>query len=385
MPEDISQRGDARVTGLGAAIELEDLVKRYGSTAAVDRVTLTIGAGEFVTLLGSSGSGKTTTLMMIAGFVPPDSGEIRIGGRDISGLPPERRGLGVVFQSYALFPHMTVFENVAFPLRLRRISSAEIARRVGEMLDLVDLGGLADRRIASLSGGQQQRVALARAIVFEPPVLLMDEPLGALDRKLRDQLQTEIKRIQQELDVTVVYVTHDQEEALALSDRIAIMSHGRIEQVGTPDEVYESPVSPFVASFLGESNFIEATRDPAAPDGGSFVPVAAPTLRLRGHPASSADNATHLTAMVRPEAIRLGETGKHSPNRVSGTVRMREFLGAAVRLVVCTPVGDLVVRLPRLAAGTSLSPGAEVTLSWEQEDMSIFPANSGYTSNLPGR
>src|SRR5215469_1240682 len=242
--------------GVGASIDIKALSKTYGGHAAVDQISISMNAGEFVTLLGASGSGKTTTLMMIAGFVTPDAGEIRIDGRDVAGLPPEKRDLGVVFQSYALFPHYSVYENIAFPLRLRKMRGSELERRIKDVLSLVDLSGYQERRIDQLSGGQQQRVALARAIVFSPPVLLMDEPLGALDRKLRDQLQTEIKRIQRDLGVTVVYVTHDQEEALALSDRIAIMEKGRILQLGTPDDVYERPTSAFVASFLGESNLI---------------------------------------------------------------------------------------------------------------------------------
>ena len=241
----------------GASIRIEGLSKRYGEFVAVDDLSLDLGAGEFVTLLGLSGSGKTTTLMAVAGFVEPDAGRIEVGGRNIVDLPPEKRDLGVVFQNYALFPHLNVFENVAFPLRMRRHSTAEIDKAVKRLLGVVGLEAMATRRIAALSGGQQQRVALARALVFEPPALLMDEPLGALDRTLRDQMQTEIKRIQRELGVTVLYVTHDQDEALALSDRIAVMAAGRICQLATPDEIYERPQSAFVAGFVGDSNFFD--------------------------------------------------------------------------------------------------------------------------------
>jgi ABC-type Fe3+/spermidine/putrescine transport system ATPase subunit len=236
----------------GAEVVLAGLTRYYGETAAVREVSLAVGAGEFVTLLGPSGSGKTTTLMIVAGFVEPSAGDVRIGGRSVLGLPPHRRNLGVVFQSYALFPHMPVFDNVAFPLRMRRVDRTETRRRVAAALDMVQLGALAERRIHQLSGGQQQRVALARALVFEPPVLLMDEPLGALDRKLREQMQLEIKRLQRALGLTAIYVTHDQEEALLLSDRVAIMHEGAIHQVGAPAEVYERPATAFVADFVGE-------------------------------------------------------------------------------------------------------------------------------------
>jgi spermidine/putrescine ABC transporter ATP-binding subunit len=356
---------------VGAAIDIADVVKTYGAQVAVDRVSLHVEAGEFVTLLGASGSGKTTTLMMIAGFVTPNAGEIRIGGRDISRLPPEKRGLGVVFQSYALFPHYNVFENIAFPLRLRGMSDSEIRRRVKDVLELVDLSAYGSRRISQLSGGQQQRVALARAIVFSPPVLLMDEPLGALDRKLRDQLQIEIKRIQRDLGVTVVYVTHDQEEALSLSDRIAIMSKGRITQLGTPDEVYERPSSPFVASFLGESNFIPVKSVSVEGRMAEVVCAADSRLRFTGLLADDAPQASDLLAMIRPEAFGLAHPG--ATNRISGTVRLREFLGATVRLSIASSVGDLTVRFPRLELDPGLGPGSSVDLAWKVEDTLLFP------------
>ena len=355
----------------GAAIDIDSVVKTYGGQTAVDRVSLNVNAGEFVTLLGASGSGKTTTLMMIAGFVSPDAGEIRIAGKDISRLPPEKRGLGVVFQSYALFPHYTVYENIAFPLRLRNTGAAELDRKVKEVLSLVDLSAYGDRRISQLSGGQQQRVALARAIVFAPPVLLMDEPLGALDRKLRDQLQIEIKRIQRELGVTVVYVTHDQEEALSMSDRIAIMSGGRIAQLGTPDEVYERPQSPFVASFLGESNFINVRPVSANGKIADVVCTDDESLRFSGVLAEDARNAQSLVAMIRPEALGIGRSG--ATNTIRGTVRQREFLGASVRLFVNCPCGELTVRSSRLDLDPAITPGSPVDLSWKVEDTLLFP------------
>jgi spermidine/putrescine ABC transporter ATP-binding subunit len=356
----------------GATVEVSGLVKRYGGDNVVDDVSLRVESGEFVTLLGASGSGKTTTLMMIAGFVTPTAGEIKINGKEISRLPPERRGLGVVFQSYALFPHYSVFENIAFPLRLRRMPEDEIKRRVHEVLELMQLAEFGDRRIAQLSGGQQQRVALARAIVFSPPVLLMDEPLGALDRKLRDQLQTEIKRIQRDLGVTVIYVTHDQEEALAMSDRIAIMSKGRIAQLGTPDLVYQEPSSPFVASFLGESNFIDVQ---GVDVNGRFAKVVCAKngqQPFAGRLVQPIAAGNDLVAMVRPEAIGIARAAGPADNQVQGTVELREFLGSSVRLAVRCDFGELTVRVPRLEIDASLAVGAPVNLRWRAEDMILF-------------
>jgi spermidine/putrescine ABC transporter ATP-binding subunit len=357
----------------GGAIAIADLCKRYGDAIAVDHVSLDVKAGEFVTLLGSSGSGKTTTLMMIAGFVDPDHGSIAVDGRDVVPLPPERRNLGVVFQSYALFPHLSVYENIAFPLRLRGEAAADIDRKVRHVLELVHLADFGARRITQLSGGQQQRVALARAIVFSPPVLLMDEPLGALDRKLREQLQTEIKRVQRDLGVTVVYVTHDQEEALALSDRIAIMSEGRIVQLGNPDEVYEQPVSPFVASFLGESNMLPVrivSRDHAIvrlrfTDGTEIVQPRGP----KGVAEPVPDDAI---LMLRPEALRLGTDA----GAVRGLVQGREFMGATVRYTIASPVGELTVRVARTSAEARLAQGETVGLHWAPEHAILFAADS---------
>ena len=368
----MSNRRADRMGKAGGAIEIAALRKSYGSFVAVDNVALDIRSGEFVTLLGASGSGKTTTLMLIAGFVEPDSGSIRIDGRDILPLPPEKRNLGVVFQSYALFPHLSVFDNIAFPLRLRGLAAADIERRVRSVLSLVDLGEFGGRRIMQLSGGQQQRVALARAIVFEPPVLLMDEPLGALDRKLRDQLQGEIKRVQRDLGVTVVYVTHDQEEALVLSDRIAIVSEGRIIQLGNPDEVYERPVSPFVASFLGESNMLVGR---ATGGSGAHVVVtlggAAPVVILGRPGGGSLDG--DVVAVVRPEVVSLGRRDPANPNVIEGIVTSRDFMGSAVRLAVKTDADELLVRVPRTSSDARAGVGTKVVLSWAAEDTIVFP------------
>jgi ABC-type Fe3+/spermidine/putrescine transport system ATPase subunit len=358
-------------TAIGAPIRIEALTKHYDGFTAVDAVSLDVAPGEFVTILGASGSGKTTTLMAVAGFVKPNSGTIRIGDRDITRLPPEKRGLGVVFQSYALFPHYDVFENIAFPLRLRGFSAADIRAKVGHALDLVDLAPLARRRIAALSGGQQQRVALARAIVFSPPVLLMDEPLGALDRKLREQLQGEIKRIQRDLGVTVLYVTHDQEEALAMSDRLAIMRQGRIAQLGPPDEVYARPASPFTARFLGESNFVPVRRvgsdgerilvetEGASPQG--FAAVAGPA----GLPEGA------IIGMIRPEAVRIGAAAAAGMT-VPATIERCEHLGPTVRLTLVTAIGPLIARLSRTDCPQDLAPGTEVVAGWRADDMILY-------------
>ena len=294
--------------------------------------------------------------------------QILLDGRDITHLPPERRGLGVVFQSYALFPHLDVFDNIAFPLRLRRVSGAETRRRVEQLLELVSLGPQKHRRIQQLSGGQQQRVALARALVAEPPVLLMDEPLAALDRQLRVQMQAEIKRVQRELGVTVIYVTHDQEEALMLSDRVGVMAQGRLLQLDAPDRVYERPVSLDVACFLGESNLI---RGQAQVNGGgvAHLQCAGSGARLAGICADLAADGAAI-GMVRPESIRI-ET-PDAGNAGVGTITDREFLGASVRLSLRSPFGPLAIRLPRDAASAIPGPGQQISFSWRPEDMIIY-------------
>jgi spermidine/putrescine transport system ATP-binding protein len=264
----------------GNAIELRDVVKRFGEIRAVDHVSLQIRDGEFFSLLGPSGCGKTTTLRMIAGFEYPTSGQVRIHGREMATTPPYQRPVNTVFQSYALFPHMTVTENVAFGLEMKRIPKAEVGPRVQEALEMVRLGGFAGRHPRQMSGGQQQRVALARALVNRPEVLLLDEPLGALDQKLRKELQLELKSLQRRVGVTFIFVTHDQEEALTMSDRIAVMSLGKVLQVGTPTEIYERPTCKFVADFIGETNFIDGT---VVENGGDYATIATPEgLRLRG-------------------------------------------------------------------------------------------------------
>jgi len=312
---------------------LRSVTKRYGEVVAVDNVTLDIPRGAFLTLLGPSGSGKTTLLMMIAGFQDVTGGDILLDGASIAGLPAERRNFGMVFQGYALFPHMSVAENVGYALSVRRRPKAEIAARVEEMLDLVQLSGLGARLPAQLSGGQQQRVALARALAFAPPVLLLDEPLGALDRKLRVEVQAQLKEIHRRVGTTFIYVTHDQDEALSMSDSVVIMRQGRIEQVGTPEDLYTRPRTAFAAAFLGKSNFIRR-------DGVAYA--------------------------LRPERIDIAPAGQGAgANRVSGRVRGLTYLGAVLKYDVDVPgLGSIEVDVDGWRGGPALPEGAEVELSW---------------------
>jgi putative spermidine/putrescine transport system ATP-binding protein len=357
---------DAQAPRPGASLVLRDLVKRYGDTVAVDRVSLDVRPGEFVTLLGPSGSGKTTTLNAIAGFADLSSGEILLDGRPIESLPPHRRNIGVVFQHYALFPHMTAAQNVAFPLRRRRVSKADTRRRVRAALDMVRLGDRADHYPRQLSGGQQQRVALARALVFEPRVLLMDEPLGALDKKLREWLQLEIKRIHHELGITFVYVTHDQEEALVLSDRIAVFSEGRIEQLGTAVELYERPQTLFVADFLGESNLFRG-RLVGAP-GALQLRCDDCTLDIADADGAPVGRASAL--MLRPEHVHVSTDFALAPGRnaLHGSVRQVIYLGSARKIEVELPTGrTVIVKQPASEAHEALEPGTAVVVWWAIE------------------
>jgi len=341
-----------------------------GRNLAVCDLDLEVRRGEFLSLLGASGSGKTTTLMMLAGFERPTSGRIELAGKPLDNVPPWQRDIGIVFQSYALFPHMTVFQNIAFPLKQRRRSSADIGRRVREMLSLVKLEGLQDRFPAQLSGGQQQRVALARALVFEPQLVLMDEPLGALDKRLREHMQLELKRIHARVGVTIVYVTHDQGEALAMSDRIAVFSEGRIRQLATPSELYEQPTDALVADFVGENNRIEGTLEMLAGD----------RCRVRF------DERFHVTATapvggtpgmevvlaIRPERIMLGEVPA-GENVFKGVVSGVVYLGDHARIEMTLPGGrTLTTRLSNEAGRIVPIIGEEVTLSWRIEDCRVF-------------
>jgi spermidine/putrescine transport system ATP-binding protein len=317
-------------------VQLRALTKQYDETLAVDAIDASINAGEFFSLLGPSGCGKTTTLRMIAGFVRPTAGEILLDGIDVAQVPPHRRNVHTVFQNYALFPHLNVFDNIAFGLRRQKIGKADVRRRVEEALELVELGGMAARRPQQLSGGQQQRVALARALVLRPAVLLLDEPLGALDAKIRKQLRLELKALQEEVGITFVFVTHDQEEALSMSDRVAVMSAGRIEQIGTPAEVYENPATVFVADFLGVSNLMdaEALADPAH----DRCTVAVGEFRLR---AAAGDVAASgpVKVVARPERVELLEHGAERANCLPGMVERTVYVGASVQVMVRLATG----------------------------------------------
>ncbi len=311
--------------------------KRFDDVAAVDDVSLEIESGEFFSLLGPSGCGKTTSLRMIAGFERPDAGRIRIGDADVTETPPHRRPVNTVFQSYALFPHLTVEQNVGFGLRFKPVERAEGRQRVSEILELVRLGGLERRRPHQLSGGQQQRVALARSLVLSPTVLLLDEPLGALDAKLRRELQIELKSIQREIGITFVYVTHDQEEALTMSDRLAVMAHGRVEQLGTPREVYEHPQTAFVADFLGVSNLMRARAE-----AGGVVEVGGVTLQA-GLGDREARGVVRLT--IRPERVRIEPPGTVGENCVPATIERFVYLGSTTQVFVALSGGDRVQAL----------------------------------------
>jgi spermidine/putrescine transport system ATP-binding protein len=356
------------------SVELQNVTKRFGDLVAVDAVDLELSGGEFFTLLGPSGCGKTTTLRMIAGFERPSEGTIRIDGADVAQLPAHKRPTNTVFQSYALFPHLNVEDNVAFGLRRKRVTKEEIRRRVAAELERVGLATEAKRRPAQLSGGQQQRVALARALVNLPKVLLLDEPLGALDLKLRKGLQIELKGIQREVGITFVYVTHDQEEALTMSDRIAVMNRGRVEQVADPEDVYERPATTFVAGFIGVSNLM-----PAVVDGPDRVRLDhGPSVDVR---ADGLAQGERCHAVVRPEKLRIEtfEAGKgpasNGTPRVEGTVESSLYLGTATQIVVDLGEGvRMTVLVPnaseeerqRLPGG-----GARVALSWDPEHMHV--------------
>jgi len=342
-------------------IQLIELTKRFGTHLAVDAIDLDIPGGQFFSLLGPSGCGKTTTLRMIAGFEKPDAGRIILNGEDMAYSPPNKRPVNTVFQNYALFPHLNVFDNVAFGLRRAQLTKDEVARRAGEALELVMLDGLEKRKPSELSGGQQQRVALARALVLKPAGLLLDEPLGALDAKLRRQLQIELKALQEQVGITFIYVTHDQDEALTMSDRIAVMNEGRVEQVGSPREIYEAPETVFVADFLGASNLMDATARGADAEGRCRVDVG-------GRELVAALGDSSLTGpckvIIRPERICLGKPGPapEAENRVPGKVERSIYIGSAFQLIIALDVGCTVeVEIQNTGSQADFEVGSEVS------------------------
>jgi spermidine/putrescine transport system ATP-binding protein len=353
-----------------AAIQIENVTKRFGDHVAVDDISLEIGEGEFFSLLGPSGCGKTTTLRMLAGFEVPTSGRIRLEGEPVENVPPYRRDVNMVFQSYALFEHLDVADNVGFGLRRKKVSKDEIKRRVSDSLELVNLSERAHARTNELSGGQKQRVALARALVNRPKVLLLDEPLGALDLKLRKQMQVELKQIQREVGITFVYVTHDQEEALSMSDRIAVMQHGRVAQCGAPEDVYEHPTGEFVAGFIGISNLIEgsvADRGQVRLDNGMRIPVNLPGELSLGD---------RVNLSIRPEKIAIDEEVTPQMVTLEGTIEARVYLGVMTQITVGLGDGARLVALEqawhRARVDERWEPGMKVKIGWSPDNCLVL-------------
>ena len=381
MPASTCWRGRARrsrsspapaavASGPAALVRFRDVEKTYdGRVNVVDRLNLEIGKGEFLTLLGPSGSGKTTILLMLAGFEAVTAGDIALNDRSLRNVPPFRRNMGIVFQNYALFPHRSVFQNVAFPLVQRRLPKPAIRARVEAALRMVDLSGLGDRRPHQLSGGQQQRVALARALVFEPEIVLMDEPLGALDKKLREQMQIEIKHLHEQLGMTVAYVTHDQGEALTMSDRVAVMHGGRIQQVGPPQEVYEEPANAFVANFIGENNSFEGRIESV--DGRDCAVGLASGGSVRARSAAPRAAGEAVTLSLRPERVVIGAAAGALANRFRARVVEVIYFGAHNRVRLALAGRDDIIALAP-AGGDALAPGAAVEAGWAAEHCRVL-------------
>jgi spermidine/putrescine ABC transporter ATP-binding subunit len=360
----------AKEQGSPAELEIRNLVKRYTASSIVGPISFRVAAGEFVSLLGPSGCGKTTTLRCIAGFEAPSDGSILLNGASIEGQPPNRRNIGLVFQNYALFPHLTIFENVAFGLRLRRVGDAELKQRVRHALELVGLPDLAARYPRQLSGGQQQRIAIARCVVLEPQILLFDEPLSNLDLKLRLTMRRELRQLQRRLGKTAIYVTHDQGEALALSDRIVVMSNGRIEQIGQPREIYERPANTFVADFIGSSNLIDAAIVQA--DADATIIRTDHGLTLRAAPTTSAVG-DRVVVMVRPERVRLIAQGEcASDNRLSARIREATYLGQDFHLQLDVEGGHALAIVTQGSAACRLTPGDNVAVAIDADDILVL-------------
>ncbi len=353
----------------GAEVELRSLSRFYGSFTAVHDVNLQVSPGEFVTFLGPSGSGKSTTLMMIAGFTIPSQGDVRVDGRSIIAQPVHKRNIGMVFQNYALFPHLDVAGNVAFPLEMRNIPKAEIRERVARALRLVRLEDFGNRRPRQLSGGQQQRVALARALVFEPPILLLDEPLGALDAKLREEMKFELKQLHHKIGATILFVTHDQEEALTLSDRIVVFEEGGISQIGTPDELYNAPGNRFVADFIGETNLLSGPVDSVNDESCTIrLPGGA---RLCGPLRKGLDTPRKSACFtLRLESVRLGDAAAGLENRFEGVIEEFLFIGNARKyLIRLAPDLTITARAPARQQGVALEPGTRLQVGWPASEM----------------
>ncbi|MEL6946938.1 MAG: ABC transporter ATP-binding protein [Pseudomonadota bacterium] len=367
-PANQASSATQQASGSEAYVRFENVQKSYdGETLVVKDLNIDIPEGEFLTMLGPSGSGKTTSLMMLAGFEPATHGEIYLAGKSINNVPPNKRGIGMVFQNYALFPHMTVAENLAFPLKVRNMGKAEIETKVANALAMVELPDMGGRRPAQLSGGQQQRVAVARALVFDPSLILMDEPLGALDKQLREQMQYEIKHIHENLGVTVVYVTHDQSEALTMSDRIAVFNDGVIQQLSSPAELYENPQNSFVAQFIGENNRLQGRVTELASgvvkvdlDGGGTVHAEAVNVSANG---------ARTTLSLRPERVEIEPAAGSVPNVLSGEIRELIYLGDHIRTRMRVAGNeDFIVKVPNSAGNKPLAEGATVTIGWKSED-----------------
>jgi putative spermidine/putrescine transport system ATP-binding protein len=366
---------EAATAPRAAGLRLVNLTKRFGSVVAVDHASLEVRPGEFLTLLGPSGSGKTTILNMVAGFEPPTEGEILLGDSPVTHKPPNQRDMGMVFQNYALFPHMTVFENIAFPLRVRRVRGAEAAARVQDALRLVRLEGYGARSPKQLSGGEQQRVALARALIFNPRLLLMDEPLAALDKHLRENMQIELRRLHEHLNITILFVTHDQTEAMTMSDRIAVINHGRIEQVGTPAELYEAPANAFIAGFIGESNVLEGTV--TSLNGQEAIVQSTGGLRL-SVVSPHVGTGSRLRIVIRPEAVHLLADSARRANALPAEIEEVIYLGDVIKFVArVTPQETLVIKQANLKGVLPPTVGSRVTVGWEAEDARVLPSGSG--------
>jgi putative spermidine/putrescine transport system ATP-binding protein len=354
-------------------VELINIQKKFGPNVVVDNFNLQVERGECISFLGPSGCGKTTTLNMIAGFLEPDQGDLLIKGKRMNGIPSNKRELGMVFQTYSLFPHMTIYENVAYGLKLRKVPKADIARRVKQVLELVKLPHVADRYPKQLSGGQRQRIAIARALVTEPSLLLLDEPLSNLDAKLREELRDELKRLQRDIGVTTIFVTHDQEEALYLSNRIVVLDHGKVEQIGTPWDIYNRPASEFVHTFIGKSNRLQGVVEQVRNGTLALKTDAGFTLLGDSRDRSFSVGET-VSIYVRPEKIGLhaAESDGSGGNQVKGVVKLTSFMGAYTECEVELGRSTVTVRMPTARQEERLSPGQTVYLNWKPEDVFVF-------------